>query len=401
MNILVVSPLLPTPTSGQNTRNFHLLRALARRHRVSLLALESQPELVAPEHMGLLADCTETLCIVPYAPGARKRWQQLAGLVRGRPYVLHTARLPAVQQALDTLFATHHFDLVLYEGMFIADYRLPEHVRVVLDEHNLEFELRLRTYRQEQAPLRKWYNWLEGHQLKAVEIERCRRADVVLMTSEREQEIMQHLLPASKVVVVPNGVDHQAFLPVEDARDAEPRVVFTGAMGYYPNVDAVRFFARHCWPLIRARIPTATWQIVGRNPLPEVLQLAGLPGVTVTGEVPDTRPYLASASVALAPLRIGSGTRLKILEAFAMQKAVVSTSIGCEGLAVENGWHLLIEDEPAAFAEAVIMLLKQPEQRRALGHAGRALVETMYSWEACGQQLLDIVEEMEQVLYAS
>lgn len=401
MHILMVSPLLPTPTSGQNTRNFHLLRALARRHQVSLLALESQPELVDPEHMALLTACTETLCIVPHPANAGKRWQQVAGLLRGMPYVLRVSRLPAVQQALDTLFATHRFDMVLYEGVCIADYRLPDHVRVMLDEHNLEFELRLRTYRQEKAPVRKWYNWLEGQLLKSEETERCRRADVVLMTSEREQEIMQRLLPAGKIVVVPNGVDQQAFQPVEEAREQEPRVVFTGAMGYYPNVDAVRFFAHHCWPLIRARIPTATWQIVGRNPLPEVLQLASLPGVTVTGEVPDTRPYLASASVALAPLRIGSGTRLKILEAFAMQKAVVSTSIGCEGLAVENGWHLLIEDDPTAFAEAVITLLNQPEQRRALGHAGRALVETMYSWEACGQQLLDTVAEMEQVLYAS
>ncbi|HEX4714858.1 MAG TPA: glycosyltransferase family 4 protein, partial [Ktedonobacteraceae bacterium] len=157
----------------------------------------------------------------------------------------------------------------------------------------------------------------------------------------------------------------------------------------------VRFFAHHCWPLIRARIPSATWQIVGKNPMPEVLQLANVPGVTVTGEVSDTRLYLATASVAIAPLRIGSGTRLKILEAFAMQKAVVSSSIGCEGLAVEAGQHLLVADQPEAFAEAVIALLQQPEKRRELGRAGRALVETAYSWEQCGKHLLQAIEEME------
>jgi sugar transferase (PEP-CTERM/EpsH1 system associated) len=333
--------------------------------------------------------------VIALPTNSTKRRQQILGLLRGVPHVLQTFILPEVQQALDALFAKHHFDAILYEGMYIADYRLPENVLVILDEHNLEFELRLRTFQQERALLRKWYNWLEGHLLKSAEIERCRRADVVLMTSEREQTIMQQFLPTSKIVVVPNGVDNANFRPADRSKEVENSIVFTGAMGYYPNVDAVRFFAHHCWPLIRARIPSATWQIVGKNPMPEVLQLANVPGVTVTGEVSDTRLYLATASVAIAPLRIGSGTRLKILEAFAMQKAVVSSSIGCEGLAVEAGQHLLVADQPEAFAEAVIALLQQPEKRRELGRAGRALVEIAYSWEQCGKHLLQAIEEME------
>ena len=400
MNILVVSPLFPTPTSGQNTRNFHLLQTLARYHRVSLLALERDPQKIAQEHLELLSTCTDTLQIISPPASAPKRWQQMAGLVRGVPYVLREYILPEVQEALDTLFTTHHFDAVLYEGVYIADYQLPAHVKIILDEHNLEFELRLRTYRQERVLARKWYNWLEGHLLKPVEVERCRRAHVVLMTSERERVMMQQLLPTSKIVVVPNGVDSENFQPANGEQERAKSIIFTGAMGYYPNVDAVRFFAQHCWPLIRARIPEATWQIVGKNPMPEVLQLASLPGVTVTGAVPDTRPYLAESSVAIAPLRIGSGTRLKILEAFAMQKAVVSSSIGCEGLAVESGRHLLVADQPEAFAEAVIALLNQPEKRQELGRAGRDLVEAMYSWEQCGKHLLDVIAEMEPALYA-
>src|SRR5205085_10717683 len=133
----------------------------------------------------------------------------------------------------------------------------------------------------------------------------------------------------------------------KDGPDCEvlDRIIFTGAMNYYPNIDAVLFFARQCWPLIQAQVPHATWQIVGYNPSPEVLELAKLPGITVTGSVPVVQSYLTQASVAIVPLQIGSGTRLKILEALAMQKAVVSTSIGCEGLSVTLGEHLLVADQ--------------------------------------------------------
>ena len=163
-------------------------------------------------------------------------------------------------------------------------------------------------------------------------------------------------------------------------------------MDYYPNVHAVLFFAQKIWPLIRAQIPTATWHIVGKNPLPEVQNLAELAGVTITGSVPNMHPYLAEAQVAIAPLLIGGGTRLKILEGLAMQKAIVSTSLGCEGLAITAGKHLIVADEPEAFAREVIALLNNPERRSLLGSTGRALVESEYSWERCGASLLEILK---------
>jgi glycosyltransferase involved in cell wall biosynthesis len=157
-------------------------------------------------------------------------------------------------------------------------------------------------------------------------------------------------------------------------------------------IEAVVSFARQCWPFIKAEIPDATWTIVGREPPPEVRELGTAPGITVTGTVSDVRPYFSTSAVAIAPLHIGGGTRLKILEAFAMRKAVVSTSIGCEGLAVLPGEHLLIADRPEEFAQAVITLLKDPEARTRLGNAGRILVEEEYSWENCGAQLLCALE---------
>ncbi len=266
-------------------------------------------------------------------------------------------------------------------------------MKVIVDQHNIEYELLQRTYQRETAWSRKWYNWLESRFLKPIEIERCRQADVVLVTSQREYLLLKNMLPRNVIKVVPNGVDIEIFQQVSP-KETSNQIIFTGAMDYYPNIDAVLFFAEQCWPLIQSQVPGASWQIVGRNPPPEVWKLAQLPGVTVTGSVPDVRPYLAASAVAVAPLRIGSGTRLKILEALAMQKAVVSTSIGCEGLTVEPGKHLMVADQPEAFAQSIMELLHKPAMRAALGSAGRALVEADYGWERCGSQLLHVLEEI-------
>jgi glycosyltransferase involved in cell wall biosynthesis len=187
-------------------------------------------------------------------------------------------------------------------------------------------------------------------------------------------------------------VDIEAFSRDAAQPETAQQVIFTGTMDYYPNTQAALYFAQHCWPRIRAQVPDATWQIIGRDPPPEVQRLAKLPGVTVTGWVPDMRQHLAGAAVAIAPLQIGGGTRLKILEALAMQRAVVSTSLGCEGLELEPGKHVLVADQPEAFAEAVIELLRRPELRQELGRNGRTLVEMAYSWERCGAALLEALE---------
>jgi len=172
------------------------------------------------------------------------------------------------------------------------------------------------------------------------------------------------------------------------------RIIFTGTMNYYPNIDAVLYFARECWPLILSQVPNATWQIVGKDPTPEVSDLAELPGITVTGSVPDVTCYLAAATVAIAPILIGGGTRLKILEALAMRKAVVTTSRGCEGLSIIPGKHLIVADQAQAFAQAVVDLMQDRERRKALGNAGRALVEAVYSWERCGAQAVRALEKI-------
>jgi len=358
-----------------------------------LLALADSAEMAAFTEMSSLEDLAQPVRIVPLAFPRAKRQQQFMSIARGKSYTLSMYRRKDMQAALDTMLADTMYDAVLFESSLTAGYRLPDGMRTIIDQHNIEYELLERTYQQEKALLRKWYSWQESRLLKHDELARCRKADLVLVTSERERSLLQELLPGQAIEVVPNGVDMNAFSTSSGEQEVPQQIIFTGTMDYYPNIQGVLFFAQRCWPLIRAQVPTATWLIVGRNPPPEIARLAEQPGVTVTGTVPHVRPYLAASSVAIAPLQIGSGTRLKILEAFAMQRAIVSTSLGCEGLAVVAGKHLLVADQPEEFAKAVITLLLDAELRAAFGTAGRALVEAEYSWEECGGRLGRILEE--------
>jgi len=392
MNLLMVSAYLPGLSSTAGERNYHLLRALAHQHTVSLLSMVDSAEVEAYDVRPLLEDLAYSVRLIPHEIPHFKRWQQLLSVARGRSYILNLFALKEVQSALDKMLARDHYDAVLFESALVAGYRLSAGVKVIIDQHNIEHELLRLTYEQEKIGLRKWYNWYEYRLVKRAEIERCRNADLVLVTSERERHILKGLLPENLIEVVRMGIDIEAYGEICVVQEVPHQIIFTGTMNYYPNINGVLFFAQQCWPLIRAQVPDATWKIVGRNPPPEVQRLAELPGVTVIGSVPDVRPYLATSAVAIAPLQIGSGTRVKILEAFAMRKAVVSTSIGYQGLAVESGKHLLIEDQPEAFVQAVVKLLHNPSMRIALGSAGRALVEAEYSWEQARAQLLHVLD---------
>lgn len=392
MNLLIVSPGVPSAAWGGGNRNLHLLKMLARKHTISLLAQVSEEDIEIC-NTSLLEDYVQSIQVIACRFPRVKRLQQLTNLFLRRSYTMNALIAPEMQRALDTLLIQEHFDAVLFESVLMAGYHLPEGLKIIIDQHNIEHELLWRAYQHEKSWLRRWYNWLESRLARTVEIERCRRADMVLVTSERERLLLKSLLPKSVIEEVPNGVDSKVFQSDCQQQEVAGQIIFTGTFSYYPNIDAVLFFARRCWPLIRKQIPGATWQIVGSNPPPEVRRLGELPGITVTGTVPDVPPYLAKAEVAIVPLLIGGGTRLKILEALSMQKAVVSTSLGCEGLAVVPGVHLVVADQPEEFAQAVVAFLKNAEMRKAFGAAGRALVEAEYSWDRSGERLLQTLDE--------
>jgi glycosyltransferase involved in cell wall biosynthesis len=206
-----------------------------------------------------------------------------------------------------------------------------------------------------------------------------------VITSERERAVISAYLPRKPTAAVLNGVDLDHFRPSVAPVDPST-ILFTGSIDYRPNTDAVLYFAREIFPRILRAQRRATLMVVGMRPPPEITALAG-PNIVITGAVADVRPYLQRATVVVAPLRMGSGTRLKLLEAMAMGKPVVSTALGAEGLAVEGGTHLLVADDPAAFAAEVVRLLDHPSLAAWMGRNGRDLVEREYGWEAAGERL--------------
>jgi glycosyltransferase involved in cell wall biosynthesis len=270
-----------------------------------------------------------------------------------------------------------YLDVVDEKGM---EWRRP---LIVFDDHNCEYVLQKRAFLTDLRIPARWpgaaYSFIQWQRLQRYEAQACRRADRVLAVSDADAAALHRLVPDVKATVVPNGIDTRAYRPTPAHADA-PSLVFTGTMDFRPNVDAVLWFAREVLPRIRARVADVRFTAVGQRPHRWLAGLRDDPAVTLTGFVEDTRPYIADAAVYVVPLRMGGGTRFKMLEALAMGKAVVSTTLGAEGFPVTHGQELLLADEPEDFAEAVAALLGAPERRTELGQAGRAFVEARYDW---------------------
>jgi glycosyltransferase involved in cell wall biosynthesis len=376
--ILILTPSLPYPPIwGFGTRVFQFIRLLARNHDVSLVTY------VEPGEDDKLA-ALQRLCPVRAVPRkARndrdKRLTQFSSIFSRRSYQRTSLWSAEMQDALNDLMSRERYDVIQVESSQLAGFTFDRRAVLVLDEHNIEYELLRRMWRGERSPVRRFYNWLEYLKFKREEIESWRESSGCVMTSALEQHVVQQIAPDTPATVVANGVDADYFRSSGESIDAHA-IVMTGLMHYRPNVDAALYFVRHILPRILAGHPGAVFYIVGGGPPAELKRLAG-PNVVVTGFVDDVRPFVNSAAVFVVPLRVGGGTRLKVLEGLSMEKAMVSTSLGCEGIDVRDREHLLIADEPHAFADAVLELVKNRELAARLGRQGRALVARQYTWD--------------------
>jgi glycosyltransferase involved in cell wall biosynthesis len=250
---------------------------------------------------------------------------------------------------------------------------------VVLFEHNVEYVIWQRLSALESSPWRRALLDVEWKKLRAREADACRQADLTIAVSEDDRVRLLALAPDNRIMSIPTGVDTEYFAP-DGWVEVKNRLVFSGSMDWRPNEDAVLYFANAILPLIRSNVPGVSMTVVGRNPSARLRDAARRAGVEVTGTVDDVRPFIGAGSVYVVPLRAGGGTRLKILEALAMAKPVVSTTIGAEGLGLEPDRHARMADDPGDFARAVVELLRSPEWRSSLGRAGRHLVESQFSW---------------------
>ena len=383
--------LLPLDKGGK-LRTWHLMRHLAQRHEITYLAFASAKE--DPANIAGMKEAAQHIETVPREEVAKASPQFFAKvawhLADPLPYAVGQYRSRAYQRRVTSLLATRQFDLV------VADFlppvvNLPDSLSCpsVLFTHNVEAEIWRRHCEAAEGGIKKYLYGVQHRRMLRFEGRTLRRFDGLLAVSEADRETFARLYPGidlDAMHVVRTGVDTEFFSPAPSPQESV-ELVFTGSMDWLPNEDGMAWFCHDILPLIRNQVPNVTLSIVGRTPTPAVRKLAEHHGVRVTGRVDDVRPFISEAAVFVVPLRIGGGTRLKIFEAMAMAKAVVSTTVGAEGLPVTHEKDILLADSPAHFADAVVRVIRDLGQRRRLEAAARLLVAEHFDWSAVARDL--------------
>jgi polysaccharide biosynthesis protein PslH len=394
--------LLPLDKGGK-LRTWHLMRHLARHHEITYLAFTEPSQAADVEGMREVAAQVELVPRVEPAKGTLRFYADAAmHLLDPLPYAVGKYRSRAFRQRLRTLLARRRFDLVVCDFLFPA-VNLPKRLPCasVIFTHNVESEIWRRHAETKPGAIGRLLYGVQHKRMLRYEKETLARFDGVLAVSDADRDTFASLYPGAirqPVHVVPTGVDTEYFSPDHQQSAVSNRqLIFTGSMDWLPNEDAMQFFCREILPLVRAEEPAARLSIVGRAPTPAVKRLAAEHDVQITGRVDDVRPYMKEAAVYVVPLRIGGGTRLKIFEAMSMGKAVVSTTIGAEGLPIAGGEHLLLADDPASFARAVVGLLRDSGRRSQLEAAARALVVARYDWSAVAGALEQALTRVTQL----
>ncbi|MGH7284782.1 MAG: glycosyltransferase [Polyangiaceae bacterium] len=407
LSILFVTPYLPSPPRfGGQMRLHGLISGTASHHDVSVLSLVDGHAERDEEAVRATEAYCQHVSTVPErrlsAGRAAKRLLQLGSLLSPRSYewlAHHGAEFGA---ALGQALERTHYDIVSFEFTHMAAYGTNGARRngtaFVLDEHNIEYDLVRQTTGPGSALLRRAYSALDWRKIRKEEIRTWTRLDGCTLTSERDEKILLADAPHARTAVVPNGVDIERFRPSDPPLPETPgTLLFFGAIDYHPNTDGLLFFLNDVWPLLRSSSPATTPElkvsIVGRRPPSEILAHAAR-DVEVVGAVDDVRPYIERAAVVIVPLRLGSGTRLKILEAMAMGKAVVTTTLGAQGLDVVPGRDLLIADDAEMFATQIRKLLGNRAFASQLGASARKLVTERYTWGASVDRLVNFYREI-------
>jgi sugar transferase (PEP-CTERM/EpsH1 system associated) len=373
---------LVPPDTGGKIRSYHILRELARQHSVTFFSFYAAHDGdLHPD----LKDMFDRVVCIPLKLPAPKSLAEIRDygirLLSSEPYSITKYCRPEVRRRLHALLQQEAYDVILCDFMFAAgvipwDWPAPK----VLFTHNVEATIWRRHYEVATNPIWKAISRWEWRKMEAAERRYLRLADQVLTVSQTDRDAFAPFVEPGKLTVIPTGVDVDYFrpMPVEETAIS---LVFTGSMDWLPNEDAILYFVDAILPLIKQQCAEVSLEVVGRSPSRKLQALAEVEkSIRLTGWVEDIRPFVARGSVCIVPLRIGGGTRLKIFEAMAMNKAVVSTSVGAEGLPVRPGENILLADAPQDFADSVVSLLRDPNQRRRLGTAARALVQESYGW---------------------
>jgi glycosyltransferase involved in cell wall biosynthesis len=299
-----------------------------------------------------------------------------------------------MQEAINRCLKRESFDIIQLAFPVMGYFSFESSAVKILDAANIEYDIHRRVAESSSSAVRRWWASYEYRKLYPQEIRICSEQDAITLTSERDRALLDKDVPAVPKFVIPNGVD-TSYFNISDGSQEESAIVFTGAINYFPNADGIENFITHVFPLIQRQVPGVKLYVVGNAP-PESVRRHASESIVVTGFVDDVRPYIARASVYVVPLRIGGGTRLKVLEALSMRCPIVSTSVGCEGIDVVDGESILVADEPQAFADATVRLLRDRQLRRSLVDRGYELVRSRYDWSVVGAQIESVYSQVVQ-----
>ena len=405
MNILWLSHLVPyPPKGGVLQRSFNLIKEVSKSHNLHLLAF-SQKNLLKNENdlnqaVGELEKICRSVKVVPI-PSEEKSYGKAAlyvkSLFTAAPYTINWLRSGEMEHQIEEILTKRKIDMVHFDTISLAPYySLAEGYKKILNHHNIESDMMIRRGGQEKNPIKKVYLLQEGYKILRYENRVCESFDLNLTCSLLDSERLLRRIPRLRVEEIPNGVDLKYFYPLNQIRE-EHSLVFAGGMKWYPNRSAMLFFVNNIWPLLKKEVPDVKMTVIGREPPPEVVNLARMDGhFKVTGFVDDVRPYIDKAMVYVCPIRDGGGTRLKILDALAMGKPIVAHPVAVEGIDVEPEKQVLIAETPSEFVRQIARLFGDSILYRRLSEEGRRLVMEKYDFEKIGEKLSRVYREMSE-----
>jgi glycosyltransferase involved in cell wall biosynthesis len=388
--------LLHPVDKGGKIRTYNMLKELKREHQITYLTLDDGS--ASDNEAEAAFEYCHKLVRVPHRQHqkftAAFYGELLINLFAPRPYAINKYESHAMRSEIGKRVGRNEFDVLVCDFLAPA-VNVPRQLNcpTVLFEHNVEAMIWKRHYEVQKNPLKRSFLLGQWEKMKRFEGEMCRLFDTVIAVSVEDRLQLQRDYSAQQVFDVPTGVDTAYFSPSGSEKVNPHNLVFTGSMDWLPNEDAIRYFTEEILPLIRKSVPDTSLTVVGRNPYPALVELSKRDSsIVVTGRVDDVRPYIERAAVYIVPLRIGGGTRLKIYEALSMEKPMVSTTIGAEGLPLRNGVELVIADNPEAFAAASVQLLNDPIAARRMGQHAAEKVRSSFGWDGVSQRFAEICE---------
>jgi len=401
MRILWVSHTIPyPPKSGVHLRSYNLLRAVAMENEVDLVAFIQEPwlKIFYSSREEAIEDCGRHLrqfCasvrfenIEKLARPLGKQRTAVEGLFLPQCYTIRWLQSRAARNMFAELSRRANYDLAHFDTLSLAPFRpLFPKIPATLGHHNVESHMLQRRAQNEANPMKRWYFSQESRRVRSYEARVAESFVRHIACSELDCDRLRAIAPRISAVAIPNGVDVEYFRPTTLAT-TDDSLIFVGSLNWYPNVDAVLFLLREVWPMLQARVPDVRLDIVGSAPPPSILRLASsLTNVRVHGFVNDVRPLIEGAAVYVCPIRDGGGTKLKLLDAFALEKCVVAHPISCEGLDVIPERHVLLAETPSEFADSIQNMLENRDLRVKIGKAARELVVNRYSFRQIGRRL--------------